>query len=102
MVQHDNKLIAAQPRNRVGLAHAFQQPRGDFPQQIIAYVVAKTIVDELETIQVEKGNHGPALLALRNSDRLRNAVQQQVAVRQPRQRIVVCLLRQLRLELLCI
>ena len=52
--QHEHEFIAAQPRDRVALAHGLHQPLRDRLQQLVAGVVTERIVDPLEVVEVEK------------------------------------------------
>ena len=66
-------------------------------QHVVAIVVPEAVVDHLEMVEVDEDHRNRAHVALRG-DRLLEAVVQQVAVRQPRERVVV----RLALELLLV
>jgi len=61
MYQYDI-LVAAQPRHSVFGAHRLLQTAPNFPQQFVAHVVTKGVVDFLEPIQIHQ--HHPKRLLL--------------------------------------
>src|SRR5690606_14172707 len=48
------EFIASYTRYRVGLAHTAAQTRGDLSQQFVSRIMAKGVVDSLETVRVEE------------------------------------------------
>jgi len=86
--QHD-EFIAAQARQGVAFAQARRQLPGHLLQQFVAHMVAQGVVDVLEAVQVDE-QHGQLLLVARGAQqRVLQAVVEQQAVRQRRQRVVV-------------
>ena len=57
--QQDGELVAAQPGNRVALAHAAAEALGDGSQQLVARGVTEAVVDRLEVVDVDQ-HHGGA------------------------------------------
>ncbi len=95
--QHHEEFVAAMAADRVGLAHARQQPLRGVAQQHVAHRMSVGVIDGLEAIEVhEQQRHLPAgAFAMR--DRLFHAVLEQQAVGQAGQRIVVGEILDLRL-----
>jgi hypothetical protein len=54
---HDGERVAADPRHRVGVSHAFTQALGYRPQQRVAHRMTERIVDLFEAIEIE-AQHG--------------------------------------------
>jgi hypothetical protein len=50
--EHD-ELVAAEARDRVGVANDVVQAPGDRAQQVVADVVAEAVVDRLERVEVD-------------------------------------------------
>jgi hypothetical protein len=90
VVEQDRELVAAEPGDGVAGAQGRLQPARDRDQQPVADVVPERVVDELEAVEVEEqhGGAGVRVPALRAADRLREAVEEEHAVRQPGQRVV--------------
>ena len=95
-VEQDRELVAAEARDGVGRAHALAQALGDRDEQLVADRVAERVVDGLEVVDVDE-QHGDGRIGLR--ERLVDAVDEQRAVGQPGQRVVVGLVLELALEL---
>ena len=64
------------------------QPRGDRPQQLVAGAVAERVVDALEVVEVDEQRRDRRLAATRARQHLLDAVEDQRAVGQARQRVV--------------
>ena len=65
-VDQQHELVAAQARDGVAVTDAGPEPRGHGFQQLVADVMPETVVDELETVEIDEG-HGdprPELLAV--------------------------------------
>ncbi len=63
--QQDRELVAAEPREHVGLAHAAGKQLGDPDDHIIAGLVAERVVDVLEVVQVEHQQRALGAVAAR-------------------------------------
>ena len=50
----DHELVAAEPRDRVAVAHQLGEALGDGDQQPVADVVAEVVVDRLEAVEVDE------------------------------------------------
>ena len=72
-----HELVAAEPREQVGLAQRVRQRRGDALQQLVADAMAERVVDVLEAVEVDEQHADAATVALRLRDRLRQALVQQ-------------------------
>jgi hypothetical protein len=95
--QQDGELVAAEARDDVVGAQHAAQPLGDGAQEPVARAMAERIVDDLEVVEVdEEHRHLPAAAHQRAVE----ALQEELAVGQARQMIVVGLPRQLALGLL--
>ena len=84
----DGELVAAQPRNGVRFAQARTQAAGHDLQKLIAGVVPEGVVDAFKIIEVEEQDGG-FLAAPHARQGHFNAILQQNAVGESRQRIVV-------------
>ena len=85
----DRKLVAAEPRDRVGLADHGLEARRGLLEQRVAGGVAAHVVDLLEAIEVEAQHRDLVAVAPRPRQRLLEAVAEQHAVGQAGQRVVV-------------
>ncbi len=84
-VRHDEReFVASEPGNRRSATARADEAFGDLAQQPIAGVVAKGVIDFLETVEVEQGDCRPARLC----ERVRRAIKEQDPVRQPGQQVV--------------
>ena len=54
VVQHDDELVATEPRNGVDRAPAGAQPLGHLDEQLVARGVTERIVDRLEAVEVDE------------------------------------------------
>ena len=95
--QQDGELVAAEPRDGVGLAQRRAEPRGDALQHAVAGMMSERVVDLLEAVQIEQQQRERRALAGGDARRLVEAIVQQRAVRQIGQRVVI---RQVRETLL--
>jgi len=87
--EQDNEFIAAEPHHGVARAYPIRHAMGDNFEEFVAGVVAEAVVDEFEIVEVDEYDGHPTIVALRVQHRLRQAILEQRAVRQPGQRIVV-------------
>ena len=85
--QH-RELVAAQARHGVPLADAAAQPLGHSPQQLVAGRVPERVVDDLESVEVEKEHREPLGQPGRLRDRHREPVVEEEAIGEPRQGVV--------------
>ena len=72
VAQHD-ELVAAEPGDRVALARAGAEPRGDLDEQGVAEVVAEAVVHVLEAVEVEQQHADDRAAALRRGGSPRRA-----------------------------
>jgi hypothetical protein len=54
LFEHDHKLVTTEPRHRVGRAHAGEHLRRHPLEHRVAGVVAETVVDLLEAVQIDE------------------------------------------------
>mgnify|MGYP003694443505 CR=1 FL=1 len=87
--QDDPELVAAQPRQDVGLADPAAQRRGDGLEQVVAGFVAELVVDRFEVIQIEQQHGAAAAIAGRGLGLLGQRLLEAPAVEQRRQKIVI-------------
>jgi hypothetical protein len=78
------------PRPRDGVARPYRlgEARSDAAQQLVAGVVAERVVDHLEAVEVEQEDGRRRAAAAHARERAREAVAEQLAIRQPGQRVV--------------
>ena len=98
VLQQDPELVAADPRYRVARPTLELQALGGRDQQLVPSVVPEAVVDRLEAIQVQQEDRRSAARARGTRERVIDAVAEDRAVRQPGERIVERLVRQLLLE----
>ena len=91
---HD-ELVPTQTTERIGGSHDAVEPRGDRLQELIAGPVAERVVDVLEVVEIYEQRRDRRLAANGTGEYLLNTIQNQGAVRQPRQRVVGCQEREL-------
>jgi hypothetical protein len=96
---HQRKFVAAQPRQRIALAHAGLQPQSQRLQQRIARRMPQAVVDHLEPVQVDVKESHQFRVPVGTQQGLLQPVGQQHAVGQASQRIVVRLACQVFLQL---
>ena len=87
--QQQNKLVAAQAGDRVLGADEFLQAPGDLRQHAVARLVSVTVVDRLETVQIQIADRNDLVHAVGAGNRLLHPVRQQHAIGQTGQRIVI-------------
>ena len=97
-LEEDGELVAGEPGHRVGGPHGLDQPLGDGLQQPVAGVVAERVVDVLEVVEVEEHHGDVPLGPTREGERVLDAIAEQIAVGQLRQRVVKRQLAQLLFE----
>ena len=99
-LEQDPELVAAEPRDRVGGAHAGHEPLGHELQQLVAGRVPEPVVDGLEVVEVDE-QHGHLGGAARTAaERVLGAVVEQRAVGEPGELVVEGAVAQLLLEAL--
>jgi hypothetical protein len=95
VLDEDRELVPAEPRDRVCRSHHRGEPLPDDDQQLIAGCVPEAVVHRLEAVQIgEEDTHGVARGGGAGPS-LREAVDEQGAVREARERIVEGLVRRL-------
>jgi hypothetical protein len=77
------ELIAAQPRHNVGSADNTPKARGDCLQENIAGVVAKRVIDLLESVEIDEQEREAPLGGLRPRDCFIERAREAHAARQP-------------------
>jgi len=93
VAQQDRELVAAHPRDGVGLADGAMQPLGDGLEQLIAGRVPEAVVYVLEPIDVdEQRTDEHSRLACRSPEQLLGAVEHQGPGGKPGQRVVESLI----------
>ena len=58
-IDEQHELVAAQARDGVAVADTGSEPRGDGLQQLVADMMPETVVDELETVEIDEGHGDP-------------------------------------------
>ena len=87
-VDQDDEFVTTHPPDRVRPAQRARQAGGDRHQQTVSGLVAEGVVDDLEVIDVDiEGSAGRPAAAVAGQE-LVDAVHDQGAVRQPRQRVM--------------
>ena len=86
---HQHELVAAQPRHQVGLSALCREPGVELSQDHVAPVVAATVVDLLEAVEVDQ-EQGEAVRSSARASATASAVslEQGLAVRQAGQHVV--------------
>jgi hypothetical protein len=85
----DGEMIRPDARHGVLVACRRAQPHRHLAQQVVARAPAKALVHHPEALEVEKHRRGEAPLAPRRDERLPEAIDEQAAVRQIGERIVI-------------
>ena len=89
VLDHDQKLVPAQARERVLVAQAAAQAGRDRLDQLVARGVPQAVVDVLEAVEIDEQHADPAAVAARLLDRMLQPRLHQQPVRQVGQRVVV-------------
>nr|GEU28653.1 hypothetical protein [Tanacetum cinerariifolium] len=87
--QHHHELVAAMAADGIDAAHAAHQPLRRLAQQQVAHVVAQRVVDVLETVEVDEQHGHHAVVTARRRQRLVQPIEQQHAVGQVGQHVVL-------------
>jgi hypothetical protein len=95
-VQEDRELVAAHPRSQVLVLERAAQPPRDRREQLVADRVPEAVVDRLEVVEVEEQD---GEVALPGGQQLAELLEEQGAVREPRERVVVGLMLEAPLQL---
>ena len=82
--QEQGKFVATEPGKGVALAQAFLEPVGHCLQQPISHRVAEGVVDDLETVKVQKHNRQLLATTVGVGDRQLKSVLEKCTVRQSR------------------
>jgi hypothetical protein len=103
VLHKDRELVTAQPRGRVLVPDGRREPVGDRQQDDVAGRVTQALVDVLEVVEVEgEDGQGTPGLGLPTGQRVVQAVEEQLPVRQSRQRVVEGLRGEVLLEALAL
>ena len=86
-LEDDDEFVAARARDRVVRAHAGAEAFAGLFQDLIAGIVAISVIEDLEIVQVQKQQRAILLAARGQRQRMREPVLHQAPVRQSRQRI---------------
>ena len=78
-----------EPRHRVALAHAGQEPLRDRAQQLVARGLAQRVVHLLEAVEVDEEERHAVAIAVRLGQSDLEPVLEQAPVGKPRERVVV-------------
>ncbi|MNR25649.1 hypothetical protein D3C85_1428130 [compost metagenome] len=78
--QNDGELVAGEARGAIGFAHRTAQFAGEALQRHVAEVVAVTVVQRLEAVEVEKQQRHAVAAAAAAGHRLAQALHQRAAV----------------------
>ena len=88
LAHQDHELVAAEARHRVDVGHRFLQPLRHHAQGFVASGVAEAVVDQLEVVEIDEQHHDRARVPLGVEQRLLQAVDEQLPVRQAGQLVV--------------
>ena len=102
ILDEDRELVAAEARDRVGRAHRGLHALRRVDQQHVALRVAERVVDGLEVVEIEEDHGDRARVPAREHERVRHAIEKERAIRQPGERVVKCLMRELGLQRLAL
>jgi hypothetical protein len=97
-VEQQGELVAAQSRQGVAQSTRLDEALGNGLEQLVARVVAETVVHLLEAVQIDEQHRERGARAGRAGERLLQAIAEERAVRQHREAVVERLPRQLLLE----
>ena len=102
ILDEEGELVATEAAGTVLGTQNASQPAGDEPQEPIADRVAEPVVHILEIVEVDEQDGEPVRGAGPPDERVREAVDEEDAVRETGQRIVEGLVPQLLLEILAV
>jgi hypothetical protein len=89
VLEEHRELVAADAREHLAVAQARLHHGCDAAQQLVAGEMAERIVDAVEEVEVDVEQRVRAALRLCSGDRALEALLERLAVRQPRERVVV-------------
>ena len=89
LMHQQYELVGADAAHGVDLAHRGQQPVGHVGQHAVAQAAAQGVVDVLEAVKVEHQQRERRAVALRQCQRVLDAVEQRAAIGQPGERVGV-------------
>ena len=98
----DRELVAAEPRHQIGLARAADEPLRGLLQQCVADRMAERVVHRLELIEVEDEHVEPLAVPVQARERLLDRLEEQHAVGEAGQRVMMRHVIDLRLGLLAL
>ena len=93
LLDHHGELVAAEPCTRVLGTDARLEPLRDLDEQLVAGRVAEAVVDRLEVVEIDEQDREEVLPAMPPLERMRDAIREEHPVREPRERVVVRLVR---------
>src|SRR5919202_3668863 len=102
VLAEDDELIASQPGDRVLLAHAVSDARGERLEQLVAGGVAEAVVYPLEAVDVEKEQRGGTWETIRALKGVGEPVEEQDSVGKPGERVMKRLVAQAPLQLIAL
>ena len=84
----DGKLVTPEPGDGVSGSQDTLEPRRHLLQEVVTAVVAESVIDVLEAIQIEQQDAEHRLVAARGQQRLAQAVTEQRPIGEAGQRVV--------------
>ena len=99
IVKHHGKLVAAQTRHAVAAAQLLADPPANLPEHLVTQGRAKRVIDRAKAVEVQDQHRHRGGLSACAPERLIDAVVQEDAVGQTRERIMVREVVNLRLGL---
>ena len=98
--QQHRELVAAEARGAIAGPQPQRQRVAERAQHLVAGEVAEHVVDLLEAVDVHQHEHGALVVAPAALELLSEVLLEAAAVPQPRQRVAVGEVEQVRLEVL--
>src|SRR6185503_6765925 len=86
---HYGEAICAHAGEAARLVREAHQPRGDLPEQLVAGLAAKRVVDGLEPLDIQDEHAEPALRCARSGELLFEPFLEQGGIRQAGERVVI-------------
>ena len=87
-LQEEAELVPREACHGVGLADGPLQPRPDAPEELVAEPVAERVVEELESVDVEREDGDGAVVAAGATESLGGSFEEHQAVREAREGVV--------------
>ena len=102
VLEQHGELVAAEPGGGVGRAERREQPLADLAEHLVSDGVAEAVVDRLEVVEVDEHDAHRRALLRAPRQRVRDAIGEECAVREPGDRVVERLVGELPLERLAL